>query len=432
MKKVISAILMGTIVGIAVCPAGVLATDSEESFEGKTLTMIMHMSENEATLGYQAQIAAFEEKYGCTVDVEALPGGDEGENIKLVRLATGNLPDIYMASIGAKFDEFDPINNCLDISGEEWVNNIDDGYREVGTYDGGVYITPSDASNAAGVLYNTKVFEELGLEIPETWDEFLDCCETIKEAGIIPIAAPYSTQTNSQIPFLMNYYYVQQENPDFADQYTNHEIELKDSEAFVRGLQKLYDMGSMGYLNEDFLATGMDECAVMLGEGTAAMMVIRTNILSTMEINCPEYINDIDFFPLPDENAETRGISYWLPMGYVINKDAKEPELAKKWCEFVTSQEGIDAYCTAAQPAGTFMVKGVELPDDAYPALQTAQEWIDTASCPVMEYFCPIKGSNQATICSMVASGEITAEEGVEQIAEDNIVDAQQKGLEGW
>ena len=65
MKKVISAILMGTIVGIAVCPAGVLATDSEESFEGKTLTMIMHRSENEATLGYQAQIAAFEEKYGC-------------------------------------------------------------------------------------------------------------------------------------------------------------------------------------------------------------------------------------------------------------------------------------------------------------------------------------------------------------------------------
>ncbi len=452
MKKILSLLLAAALLlSLAACsssgdtdgddtqaPAGDTAANAgtdgaaggEESFAGKTLTLMMSMSESNATDGYYAQIAAFEEKYGCTVEVEAIPGGDEGENIKLVRLATGGLADIYMASIGAKFTEFDPVNNCLDISGEPWVDNIADGYREVGTYDGGVYIVPADTSNAAGVLYNTKVFDELGLEIPETWDEFLQCCETIQAAGITPIAAPNSKPTNSQIPFLMNYYYVQLENPDFAEQYTAHEIDLDSSEAFLRGLQKLSDM--VPYLNEDFLSTGMDECALMLGEGTAAMMVIRTNILTTMENNCPEAIPDIDFFPLPDVDPETRGISYWLPMGYAINKDAEEPELAKKWCEFVTTQEGIDAYCSAVTPAGTFMVNGVTMPEGAYPALVTAQEWIDTASSPVMEYFCPIKGSNQATITSMISSGEITAEDGLQQIMEDNVVDAQQKGLEGW
>lgn len=406
--------------------------DAEESFEGKTLTFMMSMSESNATEGYYAQIAAFEEKYGCTVEVESIPGGDEGENIKLVRLATGSLSDIYMSSIGAKFDEFDPVNNCMDISGEPWVENIADGYRSVGTYDGGVYITPADTSNAAGVLYNTKVFAAQGLEIPTTWEEFLACCEALKSAGIIPVAAPYAKTTNTQIPYLMNYFYVQQEDPDFAQKYTNREIDLDESEAFVRGLQKLYDVANLGYLNEDFLSTGMDECAVMLGEGTAAMMIIRTNILSTMENNCPEKIADIDFFPLPDLDPDQRGICYWLPMGYVINKDAQEPELAKKWCEFVVSQEGIDAYCSAVTPAGTFMVNGVQMPDGAYPALVTAQKWLEKASCPVMEYFCRIKGSNQATITSMVSSAEITPEEGVKQIMEDNVVDAQQKGFPGW
>lgn len=404
----------------------------DTSFEGKTLTLMMSMSESNATDGYYAQIEAFEQKYGCTVEVESIPGGDEGENIKLVRLATGGLADIYMASIGAKLTEFDPVNNCMDISGEDWCDNIADGYREVGTYDGGVYITPADTSNAAGVLYNTKVFDELGLEIPKTWDEFLECCQTIKDAGIIPIAAPYDKTTNTQIPYLMNYYYVQLETPGFAEMYTNREINLDESPAFVRGLQKLYDMANLGYVNEDCLSTGMDECSVMLGEGTAAMMVIRTNILTTMENNCPDKIADIDFFPLPDTDPEQRGISYWLPMGWVINKEAKEPELAKAFCEFVTTQEGIDAYTSAVTPAGTFMVKGVSLGDNAYQALKTAQEWVDTASCPVMEYFCPIKGSNQATITSMVCTAEITAEEAVQQIMEDNIVDAQQKGIEGW
>lgn len=412
-------------------PAQDSETPAAKKFEGKTLTMMMSMSESNSTDAYHAQIAAFEEKYGCKVEVEAIPGGDEGENLKLVRLATGALSDLYMCSVGSKLDEFDPTKNCMDISGEAWCDNISDGYRQVTTYDGGVYATPADTSNAAGVLYNTKVFESLGLEIPKTWDEFLACCETIKAAGITPIAAPYAKQTNSQIPFLMNYYYVAQENPDFAEQYTNREIDLDSSAAFVRGLQKLSDMSQ--YLNDDFLSTGMDECAVMLGEGTAAMMVIRTNILVTMEANCPDKIADIDFFPLPDQDPDNRGVSYWLPMGWVINKDAKEPELAKAWCEFVTSQEGVDAFCSAVTPTGTFCLKSVDLSGvDMCQALVTAQEWVSTNSTPVMEYFCRIKGSNQATICSMCASGDITAEDACQQIMEDNVVDAQQKGFVGW
>ena len=49
-----------------------------------------------------------------------------------------------------------------------------------------------------------------------------------------------------------------------------------------------------------------------------------------------------------------------------------------------------------------------------------------------MEYFCRIKGSNQATICSMCATGEITAEDACQQIMADNVVDAPQKGFVGW
>lgn len=40
----------------------------------------------------------------------------------------------------------------------------------------------------SSIHYNMDVFEEVGVEVPTTFDEFLDVCEKIKAAGITPIA----------------------------------------------------------------------------------------------------------------------------------------------------------------------------------------------------------------------------------------------------
>ena len=437
MRKLCSAAcalaLAGAVLGSSL---GVYAEDQteEKSFEGKTLTMLLELSDGASVEGTYAQIAAFEEKYGCTVDVEEISGGDEGENIRMVRLSTGTLADVFTHNIGSNMAKLDPAENCYDLSGEDWIENVTEGYRSAVTQDGAVYAVPADTSNVAGVFYNKNVFEDLSIEIPETWTDFLAVCQTIKDAGIDPIAAPYSKESNTQIPFLANYYYVLQENPDFAEQYTNREIELTDSKAFVGGLQKMYDIATMGYLNEDYLSTGMEECAAMLGEGTAAMMLVRTNIITTMTSVCPDKINDIGFFPIPDESADVRGVSYWMPQGFYVNKSAQEPELAVAWCEFLTTQEAVDAYCSAVTPCGTFCLNNIETDaSNSYVPVAEAQEWISSGNCtPVMEYSCSIKGANQPTICSMVASGSITAEDAAQQIADDNVIDAQQKGIEGW
>ena len=39
-----------------------------------------------------------------------------------------------------------------------------------------------------GAYYNKGMFEELGLAVPTTYDEFLAVCEALKQAGKIPIA----------------------------------------------------------------------------------------------------------------------------------------------------------------------------------------------------------------------------------------------------
>ena len=37
-----------------------------------------------------------------------------------------------------------------------------------------------------GFFYDAAMFRELGLEVPNTWDDLMDVCETLKENGIAP------------------------------------------------------------------------------------------------------------------------------------------------------------------------------------------------------------------------------------------------------
>lgn len=406
-------------------------TSTASKYEGQTLSLMVAKSDSDSE-AIKACITAFEQKYGVTVEVEEVPGADEGENILKMRIATNSLPDIVNVSVGAKLIQLDPVETFVDFSGEPFVENIDDDYVKAATVDGGVYAVPLSTSNVAGIYYNKKVYEKLSLEIPETWEAFLQNCAKIKEAGLDSVAAPYESTGLTQIPFLANYYYVQKEIPTFAEDYTANEIVPSETDVFVSGFQKMYDLAVNGYLNEDYLSTSNDVACGMLAEGTAAHMIIRSNILATIDAMYPDYVNDIGFFPIPDKDPEVRGVAKWLPSAYCISKETQNLELAKEFLSFIVSNEAVEAYCSVQKPSGAFMIKGVSLPEDAYPALKEAQSWVDIASTSVMEYSCPIKGANQATICAQVAAGSITPDEAVKQLEDDNKVFAEQLGLENW
>lgn len=413
---------------------GAVEGTGESSFEGRTLTLAHNYLD--ATMdGLNKQFEAFEQKYGCTVEVELLAeDGEEGERILLTRAATGNLPDVFCASSGAKLKEFAPAENVYDISGEAFVERLTDDYKAIVSGDNGeIYGVPLRPSNVAGVFYNKPAYEALGLEIPTTWEGLMANCQAIREnSDKDPIVAAYDGAAGCQILFLSQYYYVAQENPDFAQQYTNREIELADSSAYVRGLEKMYEMNEKGYLNTDPLSTSFDDSAIALAEGTAVHTFCRTNIVGTIENVAPDKVDDIGFFPLPDEKEEVLGVAVWLPQSWCISKNSENIDLALALFDFLASEEGIAAYCEGTEPAGIFAIKGFSLPDDVPQIIRDAQEWANKASTPVMEYSCDIKGANMATILSMVGTGEMTPEQGITEIAADNEIDARQRGIAGW
>jgi ABC-type glycerol-3-phosphate transport system substrate-binding protein len=53
--------------------------------------------------------------------------------------------------------------------------------------DGHLYVVPLDLVET-GIYYNKRIFREVGVEPPETWDQFLDIQRRIQAAGYIPFA----------------------------------------------------------------------------------------------------------------------------------------------------------------------------------------------------------------------------------------------------
>ena len=90
-----------------------------------------------------------------------------------------------------------------------------------------------------GIFYNTKVYDELGLEVPKTWDEFMANNEKIKAAGKVPIAQTYRDTWTSQLFVLADFYNVLAEVPTFADDYTANKAKYATTPAAMNGFQHL-------------------------------------------------------------------------------------------------------------------------------------------------------------------------------------------------
>ena len=426
MKKILALIIAATLL---ISIAAVSAFADEPSYKGRSITVTFESSENNDA--YQAEIDAFCAKYGCDVDVEILSAdAKEANNTLFLRAATGNLPDILKMSVGSLANNLDPENNIQDLADYPFIDNLVDGFKDAASgANGQIWAVPTNTANVAGVFYNKEVLKELNIELPKTWDEFIDTCLWIKEnTDLEPISNPYDGGAGKQITYLASYFYIRQENENFVDQYVAREINLHDSTALMDALNKIYQQWELGIQNEDPLSTSLEDSAIAICEGKAAFVICRTNIMSIVETASPEHLNDIGFFPLPGKDADARGVAVWMPQGWYMSSDSQDPELALLFLEFMTTPEAVDAYCSQITPTGAFMLKGVDLPDTVSTAVIEAQEWASTSSTPVMEYYLPFKGANLPNILAMLGTGEITPEVAVEQIEADFELNAIQNG----
>src|SRR5687767_11581935 len=198
------------------------AATEPASDEPVTLTYLVDDSE-----ANQATAKALADAYmalhpNVTITIESRPGGTEGDNIVKTRLATGEMTDIFWYNSGSLLQALNPSETLVDLSGEPFIANIVESFLPTVSQNGQIFGVPSQTAMGGGILYNKRIYEELGLSVPTTWEEFAANNEAIKEAGIAPVIATFGDTWTSQLFVLADYYNVEQANPTFAADYTGN------------------------------------------------------------------------------------------------------------------------------------------------------------------------------------------------------------------
>ena len=183
-----------------------------------------------------------------TIEIETHPGGTEGDNLVKTRLATGDMPDIFYYNSGSLLQALNPSDTLVDLKDEPFVANIQESYLPTVSANGGIYGVPTEGTLGGGILYNKKIYSDLGLQVPKTWAEFAANNEKIKADGnAAAVCATYGDTWTSQLFVLADYYNVEKAAPGFAEKYTANEAHYADTPAAQAGFQHLKEGFDKGW-----------------------------------------------------------------------------------------------------------------------------------------------------------------------------------------
>src|SRR6266545_4452659 len=282
-----------------------------------------------------------------------------------------------------------------------------DSFKPTVSQNGGIFGVPVGFAASGGVLYNKKIYEQVGVSVPKTWAEFEANNEKIKAAGIPPVLQTYGDTWTAQLFVLADNYNVVQSNPNFAVDYTANKAKYATTPGAMEGFNHLQEGFQKGWYQKDFATTKFEQGLKMLADGEVAQYPMLTQVMPTIATNSPDKVNDIGFFALPGADASKNGATVWMPLAFYIPKTSKHADVAKDFFAFVASTAGTDAITAKVKPAGPYLIKGATLPDDVLPFVKDLNGYIDSGNAyPALEFLSPIKGPNLEQICVAVGTGQ--------------------------
>ncbi|MEV4621412.1 extracellular solute-binding protein [Asanoa sp. NPDC049573] len=422
-------------VALTACSAGSLGS-SEEG--GKTAISLL-VDNAEATVKTAEQVV---KDFGAknpdiTVKVETRPQGTEGDNIVKTRLSTGDMSDVFFYNSGSLFQALKPETNLVALDDQPYAGQLDDNFKTTVSSGGKLYGAPFGTFMGGAVLYNRKVYERLGLQIPKTWAEFMANNAKVKADGkVAPVIQTYQETWTSQLFVLGDFHNVSAADPGFADKYTKNQVKYATSPAALEGFKHLQEVHDAGYLNKDFASAKYEDGQRMIALGEGAHYPMLTAAVANIAINNPDKVNDVGLFALPGDDAATNGLTVWTPGGAYIPTSTTGAKLdaAKKLLAFIASPDGCTSQAKASPPTGPFAVKGCTLPADVPQSIKDMQPYIDKpgGSSLALEFLSPVKGPSLEQICVEVGSGIRKAPDGAALYDRDVEKQAQQLGLPGW
>lgn len=193
------------------------------------------------------------------------------------------------------------------------------------------------------MVYNKNLFRKANLDSekpPLTWEEFLDVCEKLKNAGIAPVSVGFK-DPGFEVAVLSCHFWPQYfTSRDAVKEAVIGERSFTDPE-FVDMWYRLDELNKKGYLIEGCMSIPLEESYAELVKNNAAFAFINTQ-------QAIHYYNDfgadaIGFMSFPSVTGEPVD---WIPVAPItlfVTSWSENKEIAADFLKYLHSEERMNA-----------------------------------------------------------------------------------------
>lgn len=184
------------------------------------------------------------------------------------RISNSNPPDILNIDVFANYASEGLLMPVTDYCPEELYDDFFPAFMQNSVVDGVVYAVP-DLASARALFYNVDMFEEVGIEVPQTWAELEDACQAILDfygGDVYPFGMDMTTD-EGQANFA---YFAWGNNGGFVDADDNWTI---NSDENVEAIEFVLGMVDKGYTNPNPATQTRYDLQDMFGAGKLAMVI---------------------------------------------------------------------------------------------------------------------------------------------------------------
>ncbi|MFF8478913.1 ABC transporter substrate-binding protein [Streptomyces sp. NPDC015414] len=322
---------------------------------------------------YQRVVKAYEQKHPGT-KVNLRPAGTNYEGDVKVRLASGNLPDIWMTHGWSllRYSSF-----LAPLQHETWAKDLNPALKPAMVGSGGdLYALPVD-TDIAGLLYNKDVLARAGVDPASlrTWKDFDQAAQKMKQKGTVPIYGAGKDRWPTGL-------YVDWLAPGMIDQ--------GDLDAMKKGtfaetgytqvLKEVEKWHRQGLFNPDYSSATTDNVARALADGKTGFSFLM-NFVATSAF---EYKPDakVGFLPIPSPDGRPYLIS-GEKNALGINKKSPHLAQAKELLAFMARPVNLTALAKASGSAPGLTTATPDLGG----LTESYKEYVAPGKVPTRPYF---------------------------------------------
>ena len=257
-------------------------------------------------------------------------------------MQSGDPPDLFQSWGGGTMNEYAKAGLLKDITADvagEWGDSFGAGALGVYAYDGKQYGVPWDMG-MVGWWYNKALFAEAGIDAPPaTWSELLDDVQTLKDAGITPIALGEGEKWPGH--FYWVYLAVRIGGKAAFDAAYSRSGTFAD-EPFVQAGEKLLELIALEPFQEGYQGMGHNDQEALVGNAEAAMQLMgqwAPNVMKDHSTSGEGLGDDLGFFAFPavEGGAGAGADAMGGGNGIAVGKNA--PPEAVDFLRFLTNLE---------------------------------------------------------------------------------------------